>query len=100
MTLKIDAKFGGKPICPFKNDISILGNFYQSTWKPPNRDFDEILLSRVRKYMCLEFTGELFLMTMKKDAKLEAELSCRFKNGERNLMSFDTSKQKSQKFAL
>ena len=50
--------------------------------------------------MCLEFTGELFLMTMKKDAKLEAELSCRFKNGERNLMSFDTSKQKSQKFAL
>ena len=37
MTLKIDVKFEGKPICPFKNDISILGNFYQSTWKPPNR---------------------------------------------------------------
>ena len=50
--------------------------------------------------MCLEFTGELFLMTMKKDAKLEAELSCRFKIDERNLMSFDPSNRKSQKFAL
>ena len=29
--------------------------------------------------MSLEFTGELFVMTMKRDAKLEEELTCRFK---------------------
>ena len=29
--------------------------------------------------MRLKFTGELFVMAMKKDAKLEEELTCRFK---------------------
>ena len=29
--------------------------------------------------MSLNFTGDLFMMTMKKDAKLEEELTCRFK---------------------
>ena len=29
--------------------------------------------------MSLNFTGDLFVMTMKKDAKLEEELTCRFK---------------------
>ena len=31
------------------------------------------------KCMRLKFTGELFVMTMKKDVKLEEELTCRFK---------------------
>ena len=50
--------------------------------------------------MSLKFTGELFVMTMKKDAKLEEELTCRFKVDMTTLMSFDPSTQKSQKFAL
>ena len=29
--------------------------------------------------MSLNFTGDLFVMTMKKDAKWEEELTCRFK---------------------
>ena len=48
----------------------------------------------------LKFTGELFVMAMKKDAKLEEELTCRFKIDLRTLMSFDPSTQKFQKFAL
>ena len=32
-----------------------------------------------RKCISLKFTGEFFVMTMKKDAKLEGELTCRFK---------------------
>ena len=51
--------------------------------------------------MSLKFTGELFVMTMKKKcAKLEEELTCHFKIDMRTLMNFDLSTQKSQKFAL
>ena len=50
--------------------------------------------------MSLKFLGELFVMTMKKDAKLEQELTCRFKIEMRTLMNFKLSTQKSQKFAL
>ena len=50
--------------------------------------------------MSLKFTGELFVMTMKKDAKLEEEITFRFKTETRTLMNFNPSTQKSQKFAL
>ena len=50
--------------------------------------------------MSLKFTGELFVMTMKNDAKLEEELTCRFKIDMRNLTNIDPSTQISQKFAL
>ena len=39
-------------------------------------------------------------MTMKKDAKLEEEMTCRFKIDMRTLMNFNTSPRKSQKFAV
>ena len=50
--------------------------------------------------MSLKFTGEQFVMTMKKDAKLEEELTCRFKIDMRTLMNFDPITQKSQKVVL
>ena len=50
--------------------------------------------------MTLNFTGELCVMTMKNDAKYEEELICQFKTDMRNLMNFDSSTQKSKKFAL
>ena len=43
---------------------------------------------------------KLFVMIMKNDAKLEEELTCRFKTDMRNLTNFDSSTQKSLKFAL
>ena len=50
--------------------------------------------------MSLKFTGELYVMAMKNDAKFEEELTCQFKTNMRNLTNFDPSTQKSQKFAL
>ena len=50
--------------------------------------------------MSLKFTGQLFVMTMKKYAKIEEELTCQFKTDMRNLTNFDPSTRKSQKFAL
>ena len=50
--------------------------------------------------MSLEFTGELFVMTMKNYATLGGEggggLTCRVKIDMRNLTDFDTSYQKSK----
>ena len=50
--------------------------------------------------MNLKFTGELDVMTMKNDEKIEEELTFRFKIDMRNLTNFDPSTRKSQKFAL
>ena len=50
--------------------------------------------------MNLKFTGELYVMTMKNDAKSEEELTCQFKVDVRNLMNFDPSTQNSKKFAF
>ena len=50
--------------------------------------------------MNLKFTGELSVMTMKNDAKIEEELTCQFKIDMRNLTNFDPSTLISQKFAL
>ena len=50
--------------------------------------------------MSLKLTGELFVITMKNDAKFEEELTCQFKIDMRNLTNFDSSNRKSQKFGL
>ena len=53
-----------------------------------------------RKGTSLKFTGELFVMAMKKDARLKEELTCCFKIDIRTLMNFDPSTQKSKKCVL
>ena len=50
--------------------------------------------------MSLKFAEELCVMSMKKDAKFEEELTCCFKIDMRNLTNFELSTQKSQKFTL
>ena len=50
--------------------------------------------------MSLKFAGELCVMTMKNDAKIEKELTCQFKMDMKNLTNFDPSSRESQKFAL
>ena len=45
--------------------------------------------------MSLKITDELCIMTVKKDAKVEEELSCRFKNDIRFLTTFAPNTQKS-----
>ena len=46
--------------------------------------------------MSLKFVRELFVMTMKKYAKLEEEMTCRFKIETRAMMNLNLSTQKSQ----
>ena len=48
----------------------------------------------------LKLTEVLCVVTMKSDAKFEEQLTCRSKIDMRNLMNFDPSTQKSQKFTL
>ena len=50
--------------------------------------------------MSLKFTGELCVMTMRNDAKFEEDSTFQFKIDKKNLMNFDLSNRKSQKFAL
>ena len=50
--------------------------------------------------MNLKFTGDLCVMKTKNDVKFELELTGQFKTDMRNLTIFDSSTQKSQKFAL
>ena len=50
--------------------------------------------------MSLKFVGELCVMIMKNDTKIEEELTCMFKIDMRNLTNFDLSTRKSQKVAL
>ena len=93
ITRKRDAKFEEKRTSGLKNDIRSMANFHQSIWKSQNWDFDGIPLF-------FKFTEELCVMKKKNDAKFEEELTCRFKFDTRNLLNFDRSTQKSQKFAL
>ena len=46
------------------------------------------------------FTGDLCVMTMKKDAKIEEELTCQFKIYMTNLKNFHPSTQKTQNIGL
>ena len=50
--------------------------------------------------MSLKFTVNFCVMTMKNDTNVEEELTCGFKSDRSNLTNFDSSTQKSKKFAL
>ena len=50
--------------------------------------------------MSLKFTEELFVMTMKNNAKFEEELTFHFKTEMRNLTNFDLTTLKSKKIDL
>ena len=78
-----------------KIEMRNLASFHQSTWMSPNWDLVDILLSSW-KCIGLTFTGELCVMTMKNDAKIEEELTCQFKIDMRNLTNFEPSTRKSQ----
>ena len=47
--------------------------------------------------MSSKFTGDLFVIRVKNDAKFEEDLTCQFKIDMRNLTNFDPNTRKSQK---
>ena len=69
---------------------------HQSAQKPQNWDLRDSFI-QCRKYMSLQFTGELCGMTMKNDAKFVEELTCRFKI---DTTTWHPKTQMSQKSAL
>ena len=100
MAQNIDVKFEGKLTSTSKNGMRNLANFTRARLKVHKL---RLLLGpfiQSRKFTSLKFTRELSVMTMKNDAKFEEDLTCQFKIDMRNLMNFDPSTQKSQKFAL
>ena len=77
-----------------------LANFHQALFESLKIGTLMDTLIQIRICMSLKFTGELCLMTIKNNAKIEEELTCQFKIDMRNLTNFDPSTRKSQKFAL
>ena len=57
-------------------------------------------LIQSRKSVSLKSTEKLCVVKMKNDAKFEEELTCHFKTDMSNLMNFDPSTWKSQKFSF
>ena len=100
MTLKADAKFEQKRTCCLENGMSKFCKFSPEQLKVSKLRFSWDPLIQSRKSMSLKSTEELCVMTMKKDAKFEEELTCHFKTDMRNLMNFDPSTRKSQKFSF
>ena len=99
MTLKVDAKFEEKLTCSLENDMKNLANFYQSTRKFQNRDFDGIILFKVENVRAYNLY-KICLMKIKNNAKFEEETTSRFKTDTTNFTNYDPSTQNSQIFAL
>ena len=98
MTLKSDAEFKEKVTCCLENDMRNLANFYQSTQKCQNRNFDGILLSEVenpcdQSIYCFSYksTEELSFMKLKCYANFEEKLTFGLKKDLRNLANFHQS---------
>ena len=98
MTLKNNAKFEEKMTCGFKNGMRKVASCFTRAL--------EILkigtlmgsfCSKQKMYMSLKFTRELYVMTMKNDAKFEEELTYHFKVDMSNLTNVDPMTQKCRK---
>ena len=98
MTLKSDSKFKQKLTCCLENDEEF-GKF-----SPEHLNVSKLELwwdpfAQGRKWMTLKFTVELCVMTRKNYAKIEEELTCRFKI-DMNFTNFDPSTWKFKKFVF
>ena len=94
MKLKSDVKFEEKLTCGLKNDIRNLAIFSPEHLKVSKVGLCWDPFVQNRKSVTFKFTEELCVMTMKINAKLEGELTCRFKIEMKNFTSFDPSTQK------
>ena len=100
MTLESGATFEQKLTCGSENDIKKLAKFSPKHMKVSKLGLSLSLFIQSRKCMSLKSTGELCVITMKNDAKVEEEWTCQFKIGMRNLTNLDLNTRKSQKVAL
>ena len=77
-----------------------LANSHQSTFESLKMGLFLSAFIQSRKCVSLKFIGELGVMRMKNDTKFEDQLTCQFKIDLSNLLNFESSTQKSQKFEL
>ena len=75
VALNIDATFEGKLTCAFKNDMRNVANFHQSIFGSLKLELSCGPFIQNKKSTSLKFTGEFYVMTVKKDAKFEVELT-------------------------
>ena len=75
MKLESDAKFQEKMTRGLENNMRNLENFYHSTWKLGLKIGTFMGYFYSKKKMSLNFTGQLCVLTMKKDAKFEKDLT-------------------------
>ena len=98
--LNIDATFEGKMTCTFKNDTTNLANFHQSMLG--SLKIVTLMVSFYPKYKMNEL--KIYRGVLHHDneewCKIWWRITCQFKTHLRNLMNFDGSTRKSQKFAL
>ena len=99
MKLKRYANFEEKLTCGLKN-IEKFGKYSPEHLKMSKLELWWDSFVQSRKGMTLKFTGELYVMTMKNNAKFEEELTRQFKIDMSNLINFESSTSKSWKFAL
>ena len=71
MARQIDTKFEGKLTCASKTDMRNFANFRQSTSESSKLGLWWDPFVQSWKWMSLEFTGELYVMTMKNDANVK-----------------------------
>ena len=86
-------KKGAHQSAKFQKDFGCSGEI------SPNLYFDRLLLLKVYKNVMSQSAEELYLMTLKSDAKFEGNPICCFRD-DKNLVNFDPSTQKSRKFPL
>ena len=72
------------------------GKFSPERWKVSKLGLSWDPFVQSRKFMGLQFTEELCVMTVKNDAKFEEELTCHFKIDVSNLTNFNLSTWKSK----
>ena len=85
MTPKSDPKFEENLTCCLKKDERNQSTFHRSAKKSQN----PFIQSRI--FMSLKLAEKLYVMTIKNDPKLGAELTCCFKIDIKNLKNFEVS---------
>ena len=97
MTLESCASFEQKLNCGSENDIKKLAKFLPKHMKVSKLGLSLSPFIKSTTCMSLKSAGELCVITMKNDAKIEEELTCQFKIAMRNLTNLNLNTRKSQK---
>ena len=98
--MRSNVEFEEKLTLGSKNGMMNLVNCNVGSDKSENLHFDVLLFSKIYYVWAKKNTEELFLTTLKNDAKFEEELTCVLKNDMRNLGIVDPTVESLKNFKL